>query len=159
MSKVRFSRNTKSSRELRRLAEREQTREQRKKAVDAFWALPKEERQQRMADNEMVKRIERNGITMEDVKAAEEKAMQDGYLAGKIETLKLCYAGICLALNELHGFGQKRCKEVLNAVDEKVVYALTSDDEIQAVMDRMGLEISFKDVFPGERITEVEHAG
>ena len=44
MSKVKFQRATKSSRELRRMAQREQTREQRQKAIDAFWKLSPEER-------------------------------------------------------------------------------------------------------------------
>lgn len=154
MSKVKFKRNTQSSRELRRIAEREQNRQQRQQAVDAFWKLTPEERQRRIADQEAFKRIQKNGITLEDLKNAETQGQQDGYMAGKTETLKLCYAAICLALNELHGFGMKRCKEVLNAVDEKVVYALNSEEEIQAVMDKIGLEISFKDAFPGERVSE-----
>lgn len=154
MSKVKFRRNTQSSRELRRLAEREQGREQRKKAIDAFWALPKEEREQRIRDNEAFQRIQKNGITIEDLRNAEKQGQQDGYMAGKIETLKLCYAAICMALHEKHGFGKKRLLEILNAVDEKIIYALTSDEAIQEVWDSTGLEISFRDAFPGERIQE-----
>lgn len=66
MSKVKFKRNTQSSRELRRIAEREQGRQQRKQAIDAFWRLSPEERAQRIADNETFQRIQRNGITVED---------------------------------------------------------------------------------------------
>ena len=52
MSRVKFKSNAKSSRELRRMAQREQTREQRQAAIDAFWKLSPEERAQRIADNE-----------------------------------------------------------------------------------------------------------
>ena len=154
MSKTKFKRNTRTSREMRRIGEQEQRREQRHHAMQAYWKLPKEERIQRLADNEMVQRIQRNGITLEDLKAAEDRAMQDGYLAGKIETLKLCYAGMCLALHEKYGFGLKRCKDALNAVDEKIVYALTSEELVDEVFASVGLEIDFKDAFPGERVTE-----
>ena len=64
MSKVKFQRATKSSRELRRMAQREQTREQRQAAIDAFWKLSPEERAQRIADNEAFQRISKNGITI-----------------------------------------------------------------------------------------------
>ena len=43
--------------------------------------------------------------------------------------------------------------DVLNLVDEKVTYSITSDESIQEVFDTMGLEISFKDSLPGDRIT------
>ena len=154
MKKVKFARNTKSSREIRRMGERERTREQRKQAIDAFWALTPEERQQRIADHEAFQRIQKNGITIEDLRNAEKQGQQDGYVAGKIETLRLCYAAVCLALHELHGFGTKRCKDVLNLIDEKVSYALTSDESIKEVMDTIGLEISFNESIPGDRITE-----
>ena len=154
MGKVKFKRNTQSSRELRRIGEREQKREERRKQMDAFWALTPEERAARIKDVEAFQRIQKNGITLEDLRNCEQQGQQDGYLAGKIETLQLCYAAICLALKELHGYGQQECKEVLNAVDEKVTYALNSAELIQEVFDEMELEISFKDTFPGDRVTE-----
>lgn len=154
MGKVKFGRNTLSAREMRRMGEREQKREQRQKQMDAFWKLTPEERAQRIKDVEAFQRIQKNGITLEDLRNAEIQGQQDGYLAGKIETLRLCYAALCLALNEIHGFGTKRCKDVLNLVDEKVTYALTSDEAIQEVFDKIGLEISFKDSIPGDRISE-----
>lgn len=155
MSKVKFKRATKSSRELRRMAQREQGREQRQAALDAFWALSPEERARRMRDNEAFQRISKNGITLEDMKRAEDESYQRGVNVGIENTMKTCYAAICLALNELHGFGTKRCKDVLNAVDEKVTMALTSQEAIQEVYDRMGLEIKFKGDACEERIKEV----
>ena len=158
MGKVKFRQKTRvlSGREARRYGERERDREQRMADVERFWQLPPEVRAQRMADNAAFQRIQKNGITLEDVKRAEEKSYAQGMQAGIENTMKTCYAAICLALNELHGFGTKRCKDVLNAVDEKVVMTLTSDEVIQEVFDRMGLVIRFNAGPLEERVEERE---
>ena len=158
MGKVKFRQKTRvlSGREARRYGERERDRAQRMADVERFWQLPPEERAQRIADNAMFQRIQKNGITLEDVKRAEEKSYAQGVQAGIENTMKTCYAAICLALNELHGFGTKRCKDVLNAVDDKVVMALTSDEAIQEVFDRMGLVIRFNAGPLEERVEEKE---
>lgn len=144
-----------SGREARRMGERERNREQRQKAVDAFWALPPGERQKRMEDNETFRRIQRNGITLEDMKQAEERAYNQGVRAGIDSTTRTAFAAICLALHDLYGFGKVRCARVLNAVDEKIVMALTSDDAIQEVYDTMKLKIEFREDLPGDRVQEV----
>ena len=156
MSKSKFKQRTRviSGREARRYNQREQAKEERQKAVEAWWALPPEVRKERMEANETFQRINRNGITLDDVKHAEEKAYHDGVQAGIENTMQTCYAAICLALHELHGFGRKRCGRVLNLVDEKVIMTLTSEDAIREVMDTMRLKIEFSDM-PGERVQEV----
>ena len=141
--KFRSNQRVLSGREARRYGERERKREEREKDVQAFWALSPEERAQRMRDNEIFRRISRNGITLDDLKYAEDEGYKRGFNAGIENTMRTCYAAICLALNELHGFGSERCRRVLNNVDDKVVMALTSDDVIQEVFDRMGLKIDF----------------
>lgn len=158
MGKVKFRQKTRvlSGREARRYGERERDRAERMADVERFWQLPPEVRAQRMADNAAFQRIQKNGITLEDVKRAEEKSYAQGVQAGIENTMKTCYAAICLALNELHGFGTKRCKDVLNAVDEKVVMALTSDEAVDEVYRRMGLVIRFNAGPLEERIEEKE---
>lgn len=156
MSKVKFKRNTQTSRELRRVAERELGRQQRQKAIDAFWALTPEERAQRMADNAAFQRINKNGITIEDLKNAEVEGRNDGYRAGKEETLIICYASFMLALNEVCGFDGDKCREILNAADEKVTYTLTSAEAIREVYDTMGITLNFADALPGDRLQEKE---
>lgn len=153
MAKVKFQRNTKSSRELRRIAEREQGREKRLQAIDAFWKLSPEERAQRIADNEAFQRIARNGITIEDMHKAEEDAYIKGVKIGKDEAVRTCFAAICLTLHEMHGFGKERCSKVLNDVYDKLCFTLTSQDAIQEVYDTMGLEISFKNDVTEDAIT------
>lgn len=143
-----------SGREARRYGERERKREQRQADVDKFWSLPPERRAQIIQDNERLKSIERNGITLDDLKRAEDEGYQRGVQTGIESTMRTCYAAICLALHELHGFGKERCARVLNSVDEKIVMSLTSEEAIREVYDQMGLEIVFKGL-PGERIEEV----
>lgn len=143
-----------SGREARRYGERERKREQRQADVDKFWSLSPERRAQIIQDNERLKNIEKNGITLEELKRAEDDGYDRGVKVGIENTMRTCYAAICLALHELHGFGAKRCKDVLNSVDEKVVMALTSEETIQEVYDQMGLEIRFRDI-PGDRVQEV----
>ena len=145
MGKVKFARQTKSTREIRRLGQREQTREQRQKAIDAFWKLSPEERQQRIADNAAFQRIQKNGITVEDMYRAENEAYAKGIAAGKDATVRTCFAAVCMALHEMYGFGKDRCSKVLNNVYDKLTMALTSEDAIQEVYDTIGLEIHFSD--------------
>lgn len=108
-----------------------------------------------MRDNEAFQRISKNGITLEDVRNAETEAFNKGVNVGIENTMRTCYAAICMALQERYGFGRKRCKDVLNDVDEKITMSLTSEEAIQEVYDRMGLEIVFRDSMPGDRIQEV----
>lgn len=143
MGRVKFGRNTMTSRQIRRMGEREAEREKRKAAIDAFWKLTPEERQQRMADQEAVARIQRNGITIEDLYRGENEAYAKGIKAGKDATVRTCFAAICMTLHEMYGFGKDRCSKVLNDVYEKLTMALTSEDAIQEVYDTMGLEINF----------------
>ena len=74
---------------------------------------------------------------------AEEDAYSKGLKDGKDGTVKTCFAAICLALHELHGFGKERCSRVLNDVYDKLQFTLTSQEAIQEVYDTVGLEISF----------------
>lgn len=143
-----------SGREARRYGERERKKEQRMADVDRFWSLPPERRAQIIQDNERLKNIEKNGITLEELKRAEDDGYKRGVNAGIEGTMRTCYAAICLALHELHGFGKERCAKVLNNVDEKITMSLTSEEAIQEVYDQIGLEIVFKGM-PGERIEDV----
>lgn len=156
MSKVKFRHTTQTSRELRRIAEREAGRQARQKSIDAFWALTPEKRAKIMADNDAFKRINRNGITLEDLRNAEDQGRRDGYRIGKEETLIICYAAFILALHELHDFDSDKCREVLNLADEKVTYTLTSADAIREVYDEIGLTLNFGEDMPGERVQDKE---
>lgn len=152
--KTRFGRNTQTTREMRRLGEREKQREQRKAAIDAFWAMTPEERQKRLETNEAVQRIQRNGITIEDLDRAGKEGYRDGAQQAAESTMINIYAAVALTLKELHGFGKKRILAVLNAIDEKVMYALDSKEMIQQVWEDIGIEMTFNDDPLTERIHE-----
>jgi hypothetical protein len=158
MGKVKFRPKTRvlTGREARRYGAREMERERRQEEANRFWALSPEERALRVKDAAMMERIQKNGITIEDMHEIEVRAAKEGYDRGLEHGIRTSYAAICLALNELHGFGKQRCEAVLNAVDEKMVYTLTSEEAIQEVWDRMKLRINFKEPVPGERIVEAE---
>lgn len=158
MSKSKFRPNTRviSGREARRIGEREQAREERQRRLDAFWALSPEERAQRMRDNEAFQRISKNGITIEDLKNAEDQARKDGFMEGAAEMIKICYAAICLALHESEGYDREKCRELLSAADERVVYAINSRELLQEVQDTIGLEFNFNADVGEDRIQEVE---
>ena len=104
---------------------------------------------------EAFERINRNGITVEDMHNVETNAYNDGLRDGKEATIRTCFAAICLTLHEIHGFGKKRCSDVLNDVYERLTVALTSDDAIQEVYDTMGLQIRFTDGVIEDAVTEV----
>lgn len=144
-----------SGREARRMGERERNREQRQQDIDRFWALSPEERARRIADNEAFQRIQKNGITLEDLKRAEDEAYHKGVTNGIESTMKTCYAAICLAMHELHGFGRLRCRRLLNRVDETLTMTLTSQDAIDEVYQTMKLKIDFREQMPGERVQDV----
>lgn len=152
MGKVKFGRNTLSARQIRRMGERERTREQRQQAIQAFWNLTPEERQRRIADQAAFERIQKNGITIEDMYNAENDAFAKGVKSGKEATVRTCFAAVCMTLHEMYGFGKDRCSKVLNDVYDKLTMALTSEDAIQEVYDTMGLEIHFSDDISEETV-------
>ena len=107
-----------------------------------------------MVDNAAFERINRNGITLEDMKNAEDQGRQDGFRAGREETLIICYASFILAMHELYDFDVDQCMNALNLADEKITYTLTSADAIREVYDEMGLTLNFAEAIPGERVQE-----
>ena len=96
---------------------------------------------------EAVRRIERNGITMEEMEEEYERGRKDGFLEAAEPILKSCYAGICLALHETFGFGSERCYKAIEAVDRKIVFSLGHEELVEEVLDKIGLEIQMDEPF------------
>ena len=92
-------------------------------------------------------RIEKNGITLEDLEKEYQKGYSKGFAEGSEPMYRTMMAAVALALHEKHGFGCKRVKEMLRAIDNKVIFSLTSMELVQEVFDRLGLEIKFGDPF------------
>lgn len=72
-------------------------------------------------------------------------AYEDGRTAEINGTYQICFAAVCLALNDIHGFGGKRCHRVLEKMQRYIVDCFTSADAVQAVYKRMGLTLDFGD--------------
>ena len=156
MAKVKFRNNALSARERRRIGAREQAKAQRREALDAFNALSPEERAQRIAEDATLQRIQRNGITVDDLERTYKTGYDEGFRLGCEHTFESLFAAACLALHELHGFGAKRCLRVLNLMHEKTYYCLSRTEIIQEVYDKMKLTINFRDNVPGEIVERNE---
>ena len=107
---------------------------------------------------ELIRQMSRNGITPEQYdehgRKEYERGLRQGYMDGGTESIKMVYAAVCLALKELHGWGKKRCYDVLARIDDHVTNHLHSSAAIDEVFREVGLQIDFRD--PLERVKEVE---
>lgn len=126
-----------SLREMRRKAEREQKAEKQRQAAAILATRDLEERKRLLA-----------------------KAMADSEKEARNQAVEYCfhsiYAAVLLAAQEVYGFGHKRAWRLLKRADEIVCTALSSEEVIQEVWARMGLEINFREGI--DRIREVEKA-
>ena len=126
-----------SLRALRRQAEREQKAEKQRQAAAILATKDLEERKRLLA-----------------------KAMADSEKEARNQAVEYCfhsiYAAVLLAAQEVYGFGHKRAWRLLKRADEIVCTALSSEEIIREVWERMGLEINFREGV--ERIREVEEA-
>ena len=126
-----------SLREMRRKAEREQKAEKQRQAAAILAPRDLEERKRLLA-----------------------KAMADSEKEARNQAVEYCfhsiYAAVLLAAQEVYGFGHKRAWRLLKRADEIVCTALSSEEVIREVWERMGLEINFREGI--DRIREVEKA-
>ena len=119
-----------SNRAARRKMMREQTR--RSKELVASYS-----KQQRIAG------LIQNGITTKDLEEAYERGRQEGFKQAAVPIVKSCYAGICVALHDVFGFGTERCYRAVNAVDEKIIWALNHQELVDEVLQKTGIDIDF----------------
>lgn len=126
-----------SLRAMRRQAEREQRAEKQRQAAAILATKDLEERKRLLA-----------------------KAMANSEKEARNQAVEYCfhsiYAAVLLAAQEVYGFGHKRAWRLLKRADEIVCTALSSEEIIREVWERMGLEINFREGV--ERIREVEEA-
>ena len=113
------------------MSNRAQRRAQRKHA-------PKWEK---MSNQQLMRRITKNGITLEELKANYDL----GQKAGIEATYKICFAAVCLALNDLHGFGGVRCQRVLEKMQRYIIDSLSTAEAVEEVFERLGLTLDFGD--------------
>ena len=149
MSKPKFKPNpcVLSGRAARRYNERieaiEQREAERAAKARAWMAMSPMERRKQMEQQEIFRRIEQNGITIDDLMRAENDAYANGANDGRDATFRKIFAAICLTLHEKHGFDADQCSEVLNDVYDRAVYALNTQDIIQEAFDAVGVSLAF----------------
>lgn len=141
-----------SSRAKRRQAARKESRTEDLREKEAFYRATNPEAYFK-AKTKVVDNLSRNGITPADLEKEYDRGFNDGFKRAADPIVKGCFAAVCLALSDLHGFGRKRCMDVLNAMDGHLTMTLTSADAIESVYRRMGLVIEFREPF--DRVREV----
>lgn len=102
---------------------------------------------------EIQKRFVQQGISPADLEEEYRKGYNAGWREAGNSIVKGCYAAVCLALNQTHGFGRKRCMDVLCAIDQNMLYHLTSEEAIDEVWNKIGLRLVFDEAL--DRIQEV----
>lgn len=128
--------------------ERAQERRDRRAALD----VPEWKKRQIAARAATVERLSQQGISPRDLKKEYDRGFDEGFMAAAEPITKGCYAAVCLALKELHGFGHKRCLEVLRHIDDQLVYTMDGQELADKVLDEMGLEIHFREAL--DRVQE-----
>lgn len=101
----------------------------------------------RGSETDLVKRLFKNGITVQDMAENYDRGKKDGYTQGVENAVTSIYAAIILAANELYGFGNKRCTDLIRAVDHKLTYSITSKEVMDEVYKKVGITLDFKDPF------------
>lgn len=109
--------------------------------ADRRAAMKKKPAYMRITKEEAKKRLMRNGITDKDLATNYELGRRDGYKAGADNASQGIYAAIALAANKLYGFGSKRCKDLIYAVDQIVQYAITTKELTDEVLEKFGIDL------------------
>lgn len=100
---------------------------------------------QRLTPQQQAARMMKQGISPKDLDKAFDDGFEQGRKVGLEGTYKICFAAVCLALNDAHKFGAGRCLRVLRKMQEYIIDTLTSAEAVHAVYKRMGLTIDFGD--------------
>ena len=90
---------------------------------------------------ERLTRIQKNGITIDDL----DRAFKEGSEKGQEKATKMCYAGFLLAMHKVYGFGKKRATRLLKAADDAVVYSIDTEEMMDEVYKRFGIVLDFND--------------
>lgn len=94
---------------------------------------------EKMNQDQLMRCLSKNGITLQDL----ERNYNMGVHAGIDSAYQVCFAAVCLALNDLHGFGRIRCKRVMEKTQRYIIDSLTTADAVRDVYKRMGMKLDF----------------
>ena len=94
---------------------------------------------EKMNQDQLMRCLSKNGITLKDL----ERNYNMGLHAWIDNAYQMCFAAICLALNDLHGFGRVRCQKILHRTQRYIIDTLTTADAVHEVFERMGMKLDF----------------
>lgn len=91
--------------------------------------------------------IFRNGITEKDLKEEFQKGYGAGWSDGRERLYKEVFAAICLVMEE--DFDNDVIIDLLHAVDSRVKLSIDVNEDLDEVLERVGVELHFKNVIGG----------
>ena len=96
------------------------------------------------AKNAEKAKLERNGITAEDLKREYERGRSEAINAESDFAVKMIYCGFALALKREFGFGRERIIRAIKAADSIILEELTTEDIIDRVSRELGIAMRFE---------------
>lgn len=90
-----------------------------------------------------MEKLERNGITAEDLRREYERGRKESIDALTDFTQKMMYCGFALALKREYKFGPERVLRTMRAADQIILEELTTPDIIDRVSRELGIEVRF----------------
>lgn len=99
-------------------------------------------------------KLERNGITAEDLQREYERGRNESITEMSDFAMKMIYCGFALALKREFKFGPERVLRTLRAADQIILEELTTDDIIDRVSRELGISVRF-DCKKGEELFDV----
>lgn len=109
-----------------------------------------------MTREDQRKALIKNGITPEDLDKAGKEGFAQGWRDACQYCMRVCYAASVRALHDLEGYGTRRNRRFLMAMDEYVTNTLTSEEAIDAALQEAGVAINFREAITEDRIQEAE---
>lgn len=88
-------------------------------------------------------KLERNGITVEDLQREYERGRNESITEMSDFAMKMIYCGFALALKREFKFGSERVLRTLRAADQIILEELTTQDIIDRVSRELGIEVRF----------------
>ena len=110
--------------------------------------------QREAAKNAAMEKLERNGITADDLKREYERGRNESITEVSEYAMKMIYCGFALALKREFKFGAERVLRTLRAADQIILEELTTEDIIDRVSRELGITVRF-DCKKGEELFDV----
>lgn len=89
-------------------------------------------------------KLERNGITAEDLEREYKRGRSESIDAMSDFAIKMIYCGFALALKREFGFGRERILRTIKAADWLIAEEFTTEDIIDRVSRELGIEVRFE---------------